>query len=169
MDLIPDRILGRVAVMLLSAGLLAAPLGVSAQTSAPASPQAAPSAPATPALPAAKSRRSRVSRVDAYINNLHKRLMITPAQEQQWAVVAQIMRDNAQSIDQLASQRSAKRSTMTAVENLHSYEEIADAHADELKKLVPAFEALYDSMSDAQKKNADAVFGQRRSASRKKS
>ena len=33
-----------------------------------------------------------------------------------------------------------------------------DAHADGIKKFTPAFETLYVSMSDAQKKDADALF-----------
>jgi hypothetical protein len=47
---------------------------------------------------------------------------------------------------------------MTAVDDLKSYGEIADAHADGIKKLTPVFAALYASMSDAQKKEADAIF-----------
>ena len=78
--------------------------------------------------------------------------------------VAQVMRENARAIDELASERSTKRSSMNAVDDLRSYEEITDAHAEELKKLVPAFEALYDKMPDAQKKNADTVFNKRQRA-----
>ena len=38
-----------------------------------------------------------------------------------------------------------------------------------MSKFVPAFQALYDSMSDAQKKTADAMFRSRvRSAAAKK-
>jgi hypothetical protein len=51
---------------------------------------------------------------------------------------------------------------MTALEDLKSYSEIADAHATGLKKFIPAFEALYASMSEEQRKNADSLFfGQR--------
>jgi hypothetical protein len=39
---------------------------------------------------------------------------------------------------------------------------MADTHAQGLEKLIPAFEALYDSMSDVQKKKADAIFGESR-------
>ena len=49
---------------------------------------------------------------------------------------------------------------MTAVDDLKSYSEIADAHADGLKKFTPAFEPLYAGMSDAQKKSADTLFRQ---------
>jgi hypothetical protein len=47
---------------------------------------------------------------------------------------------------------------MTAVENLRSFQKLAQAHADGLNNLGAAFESLYADMSDEQKKNADAVF-----------
>jgi hypothetical protein len=47
---------------------------------------------------------------------------------------------------------------MTAVDDLKSYGEIANAHADGIKKFIPVFESLYASMSDAQKKSADTLF-----------
>jgi hypothetical protein len=50
---------------------------------------------------------------------------------------------------------------MTAIEDVKSYAAIAEAHADGLKKFAPVFEALYASMSDAQKKNADTLFSSR--------
>jgi len=129
-------------------------------TAAPAAPSAAPAAPSTaPATKAAPMKTSkRLSGVDARIASLHKRLKITAAQEPQWQQVAQVMRDNAAQIEQLVKERDAKLKTMTAVDNLQTYSDIAQAHADGLKKLVPVFDTLYGSMSDAQKKVADAVF-----------
>lgn len=47
---------------------------------------------------------------------------------------------------------------MTAVEDMLSYKAMADAHAEGVRKLNPPFKALYDSMSDVQKRNADSVF-----------
>jgi hypothetical protein len=47
---------------------------------------------------------------------------------------------------------------MTAVDDLKSYAEITDAHADGIKKFTPVFATLYAGMPDAQKKNADGVF-----------
>jgi hypothetical protein len=35
---------------------------------------------------------------------------------------------------------------------------MAQAHADATKQLLPAFQAMYDSLSDGQKKKADALF-----------
>jgi hypothetical protein len=103
-------------------------------------------------------------RVEARIKSLHAQLKITPDEEQQWSAVAQTMRDNAHAIDQLVQDRSKQLGHMSAVEDMKSYEAITQAHADEMQKLVPAFEALYDKMPDAQKKRADTVFNQRTAA-----
>lgn len=49
---------------------------------------------------------------------------------------------------------------MTAVDDLKLYSALADAHAEGLKQFIPVFEALYASMSDVQKQQADALFRQ---------
>jgi hypothetical protein len=100
---------------------------------------------------------------------LHTKLAITPPQEELWKNVTQVMRDNAQGMDALAKARAEKATTMTAVDDLSSYAELADAHAAGLKKFVPVFESLYASMSDAQKANANSLFrGHGRSRTAKK-
>ncbi|HYL48009.1 MAG TPA: Spy/CpxP family protein refolding chaperone [Stellaceae bacterium] len=126
----------------------------------PAAPSAAPATPSTApaAKPAPTKTSKRMSGVEARIKSLHARLKITAAQEPQWQPVAEAMRDNAATMEKLVSERNAKVKTMTAVDNLQTYSDIAQAHADGLKKLVSAFDPLYASMSDAQKKVADAVF-----------
>jgi len=127
---------------------------------APAAPSAAPAAPSTaPATKAAPTKTSkRMSGIEARIKSLHTRLKITAAQEPQWQQVAQVMRDNAATVEKLVNERNAKLKTMTAVDNLQTYTDVAQAHADGLKKLVPVFDTLYASMSDEQKKVADGVF-----------
>ncbi len=117
-------------------------------------------APAAKAAPAA---------VEARIKSLHDALQITPAQEGQWQAVTAAMRDNAQTISALIAERVGKAKTMTAIDDLHSYEAIADAHAAGVKKLTAAFEPLYASLSDAQKKRADDVFRRRHPSPAKKS
>jgi hypothetical protein len=97
-------------------------------------------------------------RVEAHIASMHAKLNITPAQEDQWTKVAEVMRENAKSLDALTRSRFERAKTMTAVEDLKSYGEITEAHLDGIKKLTPVFAALYDGMSDAQKKEADAMF-----------
>jgi periplasmic protein CpxP/Spy len=161
-----DRLAAAAAAAVLGACLLAAPLSATAQPASPAPAQAAPApaaaapAPATAAPKATHRKRAPVDRIEARITSLHTQLKLTADQETQWQAVAQVMRDNAHKLDQLVHARSDKRATMSAVDNLTTYEAIVDAHADGLKQLVPAFQALYATLSDAQKKNADAVFNQ---------
>jgi predicted small secreted protein len=118
--------------------------------------QAQQSPPLPPAAPSAKDIR-----VEARIKSLHDRLKITSAEEPQWSGVAQAMRDNARQMQGAIEQRREARN-MTAVDDLKAYQLMADTHAQGLEKLIPAFEALYDSMSDVQKKKADAIFGESR-------
>lgn len=96
--------------------------------------------------------------IEARIASLHEKLKITAEQEEDWKVVADTMRDNEKNIHALIQERHANAKTYTAVDDLGSYEKIADAHAEGLKKLIPVFEDLYSAMSDDQKKNADKVF-----------
>ena len=96
--------------------------------------------------------------VETRIDDLHTRLAITAAEEDSWSRVAAVMRDNASAMAPLIEARSGKAGSMTAVEDLKTYAAIAEAHADGLQKFEPAFETLYGSMSDEQKKNADAIF-----------
>jgi len=99
-----------------------------------------------------------VSRVEAHIKNMHAKLKITAAQEDQWKQVAQVMRDNENKAEPLIKERAKNAKTMTAIEDLKSYAEIAEVHAEGIRKFIPVFETLYVSMSDAQKKEADALF-----------
>jgi hypothetical protein len=122
---------------------------------------AAPAYAATPAQPTASGHVMSVAAhtpVDTRINSLHARLQITAAQESLWQPVAQIMRDNANKMDSLNQTRAADAKSMNAVDDLRSYGQAVDAHADAIKKFTPAFEALYNSMSDTQKANADLIF-----------
>lgn len=161
------------AVVALTGALLVVPALAQTPSAPPPTPPTAPAAPTAPnaapamsntpsAAPAAKATpkktSKRVSGVEARIKSLHSRLKITAAQEPQWQQVAQVMRDNAAQMEKLVKDRNAKVKTMTAVENLQTYSDIAQGHADGLKKLVPVFDTLYGSMSDAQKKIADEVF-----------
>jgi hypothetical protein len=117
---------------------------------APAPPEAPPKETST--------RRSHEEQVETRIKELHQKLMITAAQESQWNAFAQVMRENAQTMDAILKERADALGEMNAVQDLRSYEKLADAHADGLRKLVPAFEVLYNSMSEDQKKTADKVF-----------
>jgi LTXXQ motif family protein len=116
------------------------------------------------AAPASESATSP-SMVEAHIKELHKRLHITDAQKPQWDSLAQVMRDNAKAMTDLQKERAADAQSMSAVDVIKSYESVVQAHEDGMKKFIPPFEALYNSMSDAQKKTADSLFRNRERAS----
>jgi protein CpxP len=140
----------------LLAGLVIPAVSLSAGAFAQ-TPSAAPSATAKPTVPASKAPSAAV-RVEQHITQLHAQLHITPAQQAQWDQFAQVMRDNAKGMDQIVDQRGASLASMTAVENMQSYSQIAQQHAQDMQKLSTAFQTLYSSLSDEQKKNADEVF-----------
>jgi hypothetical protein len=132
-----------------------------------AQPQSAAVQGGTPRPPAAEASpmgshpvagKNAEERVEARIKELHAQLRITPAEEPQWNEFAQAMRENARDMDQVFMQRAQQFPTMNAVQNMQSYEQIAEQHAQRVQKLVPAFEKLYDAMPDQQKRLADQVF-----------
>jgi hypothetical protein len=145
---------------LVSAGpARAAESGVNPDQAAPAQEQVAPQASPKPTpTKRTPARRAGTDRVEQWIASIHDELHITPAQTAQWDAVAQVMRENAHSVHSLIEERSSHQSSMDAIADLRSYEQIAQAHADGVKRLLPSFEALYADMSDQQKKNADTVF-----------
>ena len=96
--------------------------------------------------------------VNARIQAMHDKLKITPAEEALWNKMAQVMRDDAKIMDGLIQARIDRGNTMNAVQDLESYSRITEARAEGARKLVPAFSALYASMSPAQKQLADTMF-----------
>lgn len=142
------------------AGSLLFALPAGAQTAQPGADQSATPPAANTSKPAARrhSTGSPVDHVESRIADLHKRLRITPEQEGQWNSVAGIMRENARALDDILKARAQKVSTMTAIDDLQSYRELSATHVQNVDRLLPAFEALYGSMSPEQKKNADTVF-----------
>jgi len=99
--------------------------------------------------------------VEAHIKELHKELGITPAQETQWNRVAQTMRENAQRLDKAIDQRKESMEHAPAVDDLNAYAQVAETHAENVKRMADAFSSLYSSMSDEQKREADQVFNRR--------
>ncbi len=110
---------------------------------------------------AAKAATSmRPESVDQRIVQLHHELKITSAQEQDWQAVAQVMKSNAETMQNLVQETRSEgpRSQRNALEDLQNYQKFAQAHADGLQKLSSAFATLYNSMTPEQKANADKVF-----------
>jgi hypothetical protein len=154
---------------------IAAGLGASADGLLLAQAATAPSttnpAPATSAQPAHRPHHRMsahrhgmgppdpVKDVEARISDMHKRLSITPDQEPQFKTYVDVLRSNAQAMHDLFQER-AQAGGESALDRLHWYAKLTSAHADAVNKLVPPFEALYQSLSDKQKKAADAEFRQ---------
>jgi periplasmic protein CpxP/Spy len=130
-----------------------------AQTPDPSAGSHAP-ANATPSA-MAKSDARRDNAVEQHISALHAQLGITATEESQWKVVAETMRENAKDLDHAIDARDSSVATATAIDNLNSYAEIAQAHANGVKKLASAFAGLYSAMSGDQQKEADEVFSHR--------
>jgi protein CpxP len=107
---------------------------------------------------AAAATSSKPQTVEQRITDLKAALKITPDQETKWKVVADAMRQNAGAMDKLVQDKRAKAASMTAVDDLETYQDFTKAHLDGLKNLTSAFKSLYDSMPADQKKNADQVF-----------
>jgi hypothetical protein len=103
-------------------------------------------------------RTSAVAYTETRIKELKSALKITEAQKELWNNLTQVMLENAKEMDALTKGVTEKTKTMNAVENMKFRSQIAEAHLVQLKKFIPPFEALYTSMSDAQKKNADTIF-----------
>jgi hypothetical protein len=120
-------------------------------------------APASGASTAAmtKSDAKRDMALESHIKDLHAQLQITPAEETQWAAVAKAMRDSAIETDKAIDKRKALINSASAVDNLNAYGDIAQAHADGVKRLAAVFAPLYTAMSDEQQKAADAIFAHR--------
>jgi glutamine synthetase adenylyltransferase len=111
------------------------------------------------AKPIAANAEQNAETVEQRITKLHADLKITPDEEKKWNDVAQAMRDNASKMEKLIAEKRQKApQSMTALDDLDTYQDFAQAHVDGLKNLTSSFKSLYDSMPDAQKKNADEVF-----------
>ncbi|WP_322043442.1 Spy/CpxP family protein refolding chaperone [Paraburkholderia sp. J67] len=127
--------------------------GAVAQTAAPA---------ATTAAAAASSADVRAAqhqqRVEERITYLHSALKITAEQEPQWKTFADVMRSNGQTMADLYKQRVEGEAQRNALDDMKQYAQITQAHADDMQKLVTAFEPLYTSFSPEQKKLADTTF-----------
>ena len=97
-------------------------------------------------------------RAEDRIKQLHEALKITTDQESKFDKLADVMRDNAKEMSDAVEKREAAKQTTSALDDLKAYQAVAQAHADGLKALVPAFEGLYNTLSDTQKAQADELF-----------
>ena len=106
----------------------------------------------------AHARTSAVEYTESQIKQLQSALTITEAQEPLWNNLTQVMRENAKEMDTLTKDVPEKAKTMNSVEHLKLHSQMTEAHLAQLKKLIPPFEAFYNSQSDEQKKITDTLF-----------
>jgi periplasmic protein CpxP/Spy len=134
------------SVLLASSIVLAAAAALAQDTNAGAAPsgQTAPSQAVDPTA--------------ARIKYLHDRLRITAEQEDLWDRVGQAIRDNSQNLAPLLKERRRAATSGSAPEVLHAYEALGEAQLDSQRKIVTVFEPLYASLSESQKKIADAII-----------
>jgi hypothetical protein len=95
--------------------------------------------------------------VETSIASLRQKLLITPAQEAPFNTVANVIRANARAEASAQHQPPANASAVDELRAEIQYDEIELAG---LKKLLPALEALYASLSPAQRQAADMAFRQ---------
>lgn len=142
-----------VAALLYVPAAMAQPQSAAVQGTTPP-----PAAAASPMAGHPVVGKNAEERVEARIKELHAQLRITPAEEPQWNEFARVMRENARDMDEAFIQRAQQYPAMNAVQNMQSYEQISEQHAQRVQKLIPAFQKLYDAMPDQQKRLADQVF-----------
>jgi hypothetical protein len=106
----------------------------------------------------AVGKTSAVEYIEAQIKQLQGALKITDAQKELWNNLTQVMRENAKEMDAFTNDSTEKNMTMNAVGQMKFRVLISQAHTDQLKKFIPPFEELYDSMSDQQKKDTDTIL-----------
>jgi hypothetical protein len=106
----------------------------------------------------AVARTSAVEYTEAQINKLQSTLNITEAQKPLWNNLTQVMRENAKEMDVMNKGRAENTEPMNAVEHMKFHSQITQSHLAQINKLIPPFEAFYDSLSDQQKNITDMVF-----------
>ncbi|WDD94084.1 Spy/CpxP family protein refolding chaperone [Burkholderia sp. FERM BP-3421] len=134
--------------------ILAAALALS---SAFAHAQTPAAAPAADTASSAQRTARHEARVEERISYLHDQLKITSAQEAQWKAFADTMRDNGDTMGRLYRERLANKS-VSALDDMKQYADLAQANADGAKKLAETFAPLYDAFPADQKALADTTF-----------
>jgi Mg-chelatase subunit ChlI len=106
----------------------------------------------------AVARISAVDHTEAQIKQLQGVLNITEAQQELWNNLTKVMRENAKDMEAFTKERAERTEPMNAVEHMKFHSQTTEAHFNQMKKLIPPFEAFYASMSDEQKKTTDTIF-----------
>jgi hypothetical protein len=103
-------------------------------------------------------RTTAVVYTETQIKQLEDGLTLNQDQTGLWNNLAKIMRENAVEMDAITKERSETAGTLNAVERMKFHMQITETHLNQLKKFIPAFEALYNTMSDEQKATTDSIM-----------
>jgi hypothetical protein len=93
--------------------------------------------------------------VEANIAEFRQRLAITPAQEPQFNALANVMRENARMMP-----AAPPPTTLSAVEGLRLAIQYGQQEINSMRRMLPALQALYATLSPAQRQAADQMFRQ---------
>ena len=104
------------------------------------------------------TKTSAVEYTETQIKQLEGALNITAAQQELWNNLTAVMRQNALEMDALTKERVENTKPMNAVEHMKFHSQITKTHLGQLEKLIPPFEAFYNSLSDQQKNITDILF-----------
>jgi predicted O-linked N-acetylglucosamine transferase (SPINDLY family) len=143
------------AAIVLSFGFTAG--GAAAQTGTPAQHAQAQAPGGQKSGAAQRQAQPAGNPVEAQLADVKKKLNITAEQQPQFEQFATVVKQNAQAMETMM-QQAQQTAKQNAVDNLKTAATFAQTEADNLKRLVPALEALYASLSDQQKRLADQIF-----------
>jgi LTXXQ motif family protein len=108
---------------------------------------------ALPLLPA--QAPAPAPNIEANIAQLRQRLQITPAQEPRFAALANVMRQNSRMMP-----NAPPPTNLNPIQGLRFAIQAGEQELVGLKRMLPALEALYASLSPMQQRTADQLFRQ---------
>ncbi|MBE7210334.1 MAG: Spy/CpxP family protein refolding chaperone [Gluconacetobacter diazotrophicus] len=123
----------------------------------PANPAVSPPGVASGGTASAAAAPDVAAQLERRIGRLHSVLRITPDQEAAWNGLAQAMRRNAGRSAAAEGAWRQRGRNADAVQDLRFYGDIEAADAANARDLLSPFQALYGSLSPAQRRTADAL------------
>jgi len=111
--------------------------------------------------------RSASERVEARIARIQQALQITSAQQPQFDTFANVLRKQAQAMDQRIQERRAQMqqgaapTNVTAIQRLEFMQRVTANRYNQLGEVIAAAKPLYDTLSPEQKQTADQLLARR--------
>jgi len=157
------------ATLLVSAGVAAATPFALAQTAAPSAPDATQARPAVgpERMHPHHMQRAQVKpseRVEARLAYIRTALKINDAQQPQWEAFADVLRKQAQQMDQFHEARHAQvaqnapQRPVTAIERLKRRQKMMTFASQRLDEVIAAAKPLYAALSPEQQRIADDLL-----------